>query len=233
MLGKLFNKKIFLIISIVFIAVAFFAGSRVSKNNPELMNGIVSKTILMRLIVDLNGNFVSYNIISEENLIEGIDKLLPLTKYGINSVNYNILSYIPKQGKVILYRGVDGTEMLIDAYVFDIKTKSVKKLSDSVHFYINPGYSDSVTSFSPNGGKLALNNGESINAYDFLNDKELKLIKTDDVKNKTFFPFSKTASITEEGGNFKWLNENLLQYPVYVKVDDKFELEGVGVVEVK
>lgn len=235
MLSKIFNKKNLPVIFVIFVAIVitFFVGSKTSKNNFELADEIIPKTVLIRLIVDFNGNFVSYDIVSEETIVKGVDKLIPLTKYGINSVTYNVLSYIPKQGKVILYRGVDGTEILIDAYIFDIKTKNIKKLNDSALFYIMPGYSDSVASISPDGRKLALNTGEAIGIYDFLVDKELKLIKTDDVKNKNFFPFSETASITEEGGNFKWINENLLQYPIYVKVGDKFELKKTETIEIK
>lgn len=232
MLSKIINKKNSLVIFVIFVVIVFFVGRKTSKNNFELVNEVIPKTALIRLNIDFNGNFVSYDIVLEEKIMEGIDKLIPLTKYGINSVTYNVLSYIPKQGKVILYRGVDGTEILIDAYIFDIKTKNILKLNDSVLFYIRSGF-DSVASISPDGRKLALNSGETIGIYDFLIDKELKLIKTDDVKNKTFFPFSETASITEEGGNFKWINENLLQYPIYVKIGDKLELKKTETIEIK
>ena len=231
--SKIFNKKICLTVSVVFIIVAFFIGSNLPKNNSRQIKEKTPKTILIRLNVDFSGNFVSYDLISEEKIMGDIDKLLPSTKYDLNSTTYNVLSYIPKQEKVILYRGVDGTEILLDAYVFDIKTGSVKKLNNSAISYVFRGYGDYVTILSPDGGKMALNNGETVEVYDFLNDKELKLVKTDDAENQKFFPFERTYLTEEEGGNFKWLNENLLQYPVYVKVGDIFKLEKIETVEAR
>ena len=259
MWNKIFNKKIFiiLIIGIILIASLFFVGNKVSKNNLELadktlqknniekMDETILKTVVIkdRIVYDdnplvLDGSSLYFDLTYSDGEIikEDIGKLFPLTKYDARIIYPRVFSYIPKQGKVILYRGVDGTEILLDAYIFDIKTGSIKKLNNFTLAYVF-----THSGFSPSGEKIALNFGDSIAVFDFLKDKETGLAKLNDVKNKSFVSDSVsnlgigTIGSTRGAGdkNFKWLNENLLQYPVYVKVGDIFKLEKIETVEVR
>ena len=153
MWNKIFNKKIFiiLIIGIILIASLFFVGNKVSKNNLELadktlqknniekMDETILKTVVIkdRIVYDdnplvLDGSSLYFDLTYSDGEIikEDIGKLFPLTKYDARIIYPRVFSYIPKQGKVILYRGVDGTEILLDAYIFDIKTGSIKKAAN-------------------------------------------------------------------------------------------------------
>ena len=260
MWNKIFNKKIFiitLIIGIILIASFFFIGNKVSKNNIELadktlqenniekIDKIMSKAVVIkdRIVYDnnplvLDGSSLYFDLTYSDGEIiqKDISKLFPLTKYDARIIYPRVLSYIPKQEKVILYRGVDGTEILLDAYVFDIKTGSVKKLNNFTLAYVF-----THSGFSLSGEKIALNFGDSIAVFDFLKDKEIGLVKLNDVKNKSFVSDSVSnlgigtigSTMGAEDKNFKWLNENLLQYPIYIKVGDSFELEKIETIEVK
>lgn len=196
---------------------------RKNNKNEKQENKNTNKTVSIKGIISEDQKSISYDLVFDEIIKKDVDKIFPPTKYDLSVVVPSVFSYIPEHGKIILYRYVDGTEILLDAYVFDIKTETIKKLTNlNLYKYIYGGESlgyYSQSRFSPNGNMVVFNNGEEISVFDFVNDKEINVAK---VNNENERLLSSIGEINEaKDDNFTWLNENTLQYAVYDRNTDK------------
>lgn len=128
---------------------------------------------------------------SAANLI-GLKKLL--------YTNFDIFTFNTKNQILYFFTVTDGTELYGDCYSFNVQTLEIKK-SDISCFPVD------VYVISPNGNNIAYYNMGDIYIFDIANKKTSSVVT----------PLQRDLYGQTDQPDFKWIDNNTLQYPVYDK----------------
>ncbi|MDD4358850.1 MAG: hypothetical protein PHY30_03480 [Candidatus Pacebacteria bacterium] len=128
-----------------------------------------------------------------------------------------VVSFIPEDNELYFQSFVDGTELYSKCMRINIDTMQLDKLD----YYCTVFGYNHATKLSPDGRRMGYLTEDSLYFIDITNNK-----RSNDLVNAE----ENEALYFYEAEYFKWLNNEILQYPVYVKGDNGYEFKEVRMV---